>query len=209
MVTRPARPISSGVDDDEQGVGVAGLGGDRLGEDLVGEGDYWEIRDTYHMMLGEGDAHDLKVGGSIYQGTTVFTLPDLSEMQLAPGEDPALVPEFLMSYQGIETWAAMSDEAIGLSVGAGEQNTLVDFLEMKPGPEGVFLSADYDSSAYYDYQDAAMAGAGVDAGHDSSPTHSISEAFTAAAREYSDRNHVTMSFTSKGLVIENEMTFKK
>jgi hypothetical protein len=145
----------------------------------------------------------------MFVGMAQMFLPDLSAMNLAPGGEPSRVPEFLISVQGVEAWAAMSDEAIGMSVGAGEQNTLVEFLEMDPGPEGVFLSVDYDSAAYYDYQDAAMAGAGMSDGHDSSPAYAISHAFTATAREYSDRNHTTLSFTPKGLVIENQTTFKK
>lgn len=145
----------------------------------------------------------------MFVGMAQMFLPDLSEMNLAPGGEPSRVPEFLISVQGIEAWAAMSDEAIGLSVGAGEQNTLVEFLEMDAGPEGMFLSADYDSTAYYDYQDTALANAGANDGYDSNPANSISEAFTAAAREYSDRSHLTLSFTKEGLVAESHVTFKK
>ena len=137
-------------------------------------------------------------------GMAQMFLPDLSEMQLAPGEDPARVPEFLMSYQGIETWAAMSDEAIGVSVGAGEQDGLVAFLEMDAGPEGSFFSADYDYGAYYDLQLMGMPGEGKE----SSATLDLTEVMIEAAKEATDRNHLEMKFTPEGLVIENLVTFK-
>ena len=145
----------------------------------------------------------------MFVGMAQMFLPDLSEMNLAPGGEPSRVPEFLISIQGIEAWAAMSDEAIGLSVGAGEQKTLIEFLELDAGPDGLFLSADYDAEAYYEYQEQAMSGIHVDQGQDEDPAHAIAEAFATAAREAGDRNHVEMSFTPEGLVIESRVTYKK
>lgn len=142
----------------------------------------------------------------MFVGMAQMFLPDLSEMQLAPGDEPSRVPEFLISYQGVEAWAAMSDEAIGLSVGAGEQNTLVGFLELDAEDEGLFFSADYDNAAWYDYQSKNMPTPGN--GHPMNPAMAISEAAIEAMKEAGDRNHVEMRFTPDGLVIDSRMTFK-
>ena len=143
----------------------------------------------------------------MFVGMAQMFLPDLSEMELAPGDEPSRVPEFLISYQGIEAWAAMSDDAIGLSVGAGEQETLVDFLEMEAGPDGTFLSLDYDYAAAYDYRSKGMAAMGAE--QPAGPAAAISSAMADVMKEKGDRNRVEMTFTDQGLVIDSRMTFKQ
>lgn len=142
----------------------------------------------------------------MFVGMAQMFLPDLSAMNLAPGGEPSRVPEFLISVQGIEAWAAMSDEAIGLSVGAGEQETLIEFLEIEAGPKGQFLSLDYDNEAYYEYQLKGMDMADAD---DENAVFDISRAAIEAAMEAGERNHTDMRFTPGGLVVESHMTFKK
>jgi hypothetical protein len=143
----------------------------------------------------------------MFVGMAQMFLPDLSEMELAPGDEPSRVPEFLISYQGIEAWAAMSDDAIGLSVGAGEQETLVDFLEMEAGPDGAFLSLDYDYAAAYEYRSRGMAAMGAE--QPAGAATAISNAMVDVMKETGDRNRVEMKVTEQGLVIDSRMTFKQ
>ena len=142
----------------------------------------------------------------MFLGMAQMFLPDLADMQLAPGSDPKPVPEFLMSIQGISAYAAMSEEAIGLSIGEGEQNTLVDFLEMPMGDNETFLSVDYDMAAYYELQEMQMADYGALDPDD--PMSSFYEKVMEWAKTATDREHMEMKFTSDGLVIESRTTYK-
>lgn len=142
----------------------------------------------------------------MFLGMAQMFLPDLADMQLSPGSDPKPVPEFLMSVQGISAYAAMSDQAIGISVGEGEQETLGDFLAMPAGNDGTFLSVDYDTAAYYQLQELQMGE--VEAIDPDDPMNSFYESLMEWAKAASEREHTEMKFTSKGLVIESRTTYE-
>lgn len=143
----------------------------------------------------------------MFVGMAQMFLPDLSELQLAPGSDPERVPEFLISIQGITAYAAMSDRAIGISLGQGEQNTLIEFLEMDAGEEGTLMSANYDSAALQELQQRHMPAPPSDDPDD--PLIALSEAWSEATKAASDRTHVEVKFTSAGLVVDSRVSYKQ
>ncbi|NNJ65777.1 MAG: hypothetical protein HKP16_09430, partial [Xanthomonadales bacterium] len=149
----------------------------------------------------------------MFVGMAQMFLPDLSNLALTAGDPPVRVPESLMPATGMVAYAAMSKDAIGLSVGAGEEQGLPAFLDRDPGPEGMFLSASYDTAAYLDltsrYTAARQRGqydeeyeAAADA------ARAIAEAGRAAFRAAADRSLTTLRFGSDGLVIDGRMTFR-
>ena len=142
----------------------------------------------------------------MFVGMAQMFLPDLSTLQLAPGSDPERVPEFLISIQGITAYAAMSDQAIGISLGEGEQDTLIDFLEMDAGDESTLVSANYDSAALQELQQRHMPSPPAD--DPDNPLIALSEAWSEAAQDASDRTHVEVKFTPAGLVVESRLTYK-
>jgi hypothetical protein len=144
-------------------------------------------------------------------GMAQMFLPDLAELDITPGDPPVRLPENLVSTPGITAFAAMSSDAIGVALGESEEAGLPAFLAEKPGPEGMFLSASYDMSAYLDYSDifsnhVQVSGDSHDANHKGS--NEIREAAAKAFREIADRNTTNLSFAADGLVIENRVTFK-
>lgn len=143
----------------------------------------------------------------MFVGMAQMFLPDLSDLSLAPGEAPVRIPESLITLQGIVAYAAMSDEAIGMSVGDGEEIGLPAFLDQDTGPEGVFFSVDYDNEAYYDYQLKGLEASRVDM-EGNEPIMDLTEAAIRAAQAAGDRNHVSMKFTAEGLLVESRMTYK-
>jgi hypothetical protein len=151
----------------------------------------------------------------MFVGMAQMFLPDLSTLGLTPGGDPVQVPASLIPLPGLVTFAAMSTEAIGLSVGAGEEARLKDFLNREPGPEGRFLSAGYDMRAYLEHSNR-MAGAGQDDGPDADApegdlpgaVHAIGRAAQEAYRNMADRGYASLQFDADGLVIDGRVTFK-
>lgn len=152
----------------------------------------------------------------MFLGMAQMFLPDLSALGLKAGAPPVRLPESLLPIPGLVAFAAMSGEAIGLSLGAGEEAGLEDYLDRKAGPEGVFLSLSYDSAAYLDYAErlADPLGAEADEGEGQGPEHggdaarAIGAAARAAYRDMADRSTTTLKFGSDGLVIDGRMTFK-
>jgi hypothetical protein len=151
----------------------------------------------------------------MFVGMAQMFLPDLSTLNLAPGGDPVQVPSSLIPLPGLVAFAAMSSEAIGLSVGAGEETGLKDFLAREPGPQGRFLSAGYDMAAYLDYTDRMTApghdpGPDADAGEGDVPegVFAIGRAAREAYRNMADRSYTSLQFGADGLVIDARVTFK-
>lgn len=146
----------------------------------------------------------------MFVGMAQMMLPDLSGLALTPGEPPVAIPESLIPFPGAVAFAAITDESIGMSLGAGEEVGLPAFLGRKNGPSGMFLSVDYDMAAYIEYthrlQTAAQSGHGD---HNSDAARAIAEAAQDAVVNAADRSRTTLAFTSDGLVIDGRMTFKQ
>jgi hypothetical protein len=147
----------------------------------------------------------------MFVGMAQMFLPDLSDLAITPGDPPVELPESLLPSPGLVAFAAMSQDAIGLSVGENEEQGLPDFLDRDSGPKGTFLSANYDMAAYLDYTDAMgrnYQSHGNDHHQHAEAAREIREAATKAYREMADRSYVSLRFSSEGLLIDNRMTFK-
>jgi hypothetical protein len=148
-------------------------------------------------------------------GMAQMMVPDLSELAITPGDPPVRLPENMVPTPGVTAYAAMSSDAIGIALGEGEEESLPGFLEEEKGPEGMFMSASYDMGAYLDYKElfsgqvttAYNVPEAERSAHDEKAGE-IQEAAAKAFRDIADRNTSTLSFTSKGLVIDNRITFK-
>jgi hypothetical protein len=148
----------------------------------------------------------------MFVGMAQMFLPDLSELPISPGEPPVRLPETLIPAPGLVAYAAMSDDAIGLALGEGEETGLPAFLGLKAGPEGMFLSASYDMAAYLDYSNKLggydQGTPDTDGGSHGAAARELQEAMVMALRQMTNRSDSSMSFTPEGLVIENRTTFK-
>jgi len=151
----------------------------------------------------------------MFIGMAQMFLPDLSSLTIKPGEPPVRLPENLVPVPGLVAFAAMSDDAIGLALGEGEENGLIDFLDRKAGPEGMFLSASYDMAAYLEYSEKLGAYQpdfddtdGEDHASHAEAARELQEAMSIALKKMADRSDSSMSFTPGGLVIDSRTTFK-
>ena len=154
----------------------------------------------------------------MFVGMAQMFLPDLSELVLAPGEPPVQLPASMIPIPDVVAFAALSDEAIGLSIGDGEEARLPGYLEEDAGPDGTFMSFGYDMAAYLDYTQKVKQQ--VKQAHDVSTEidpeqeavlQSIQDITTSAQqaiRSFSDRNYTTFRLTPDGFEADSRMTFK-
>jgi len=145
-------------------------------------------------------------------------LPDLSSLKLIKGEPPVQLPQTMIPLADTVAFAALTDSAIGISMGGGEENALVPYLEQAAATNGTFLSVSYDSAAYLDFTGKLTEGleefaqqpdetADPDAGQQGS-VKPISEAMRQAYAKAVGRSQIDARFTKQGLVIDSRMTFK-
>lgn len=150
----------------------------------------------------------------MFLGMAQMFLPDLAALGLKAGEPPLRLPESLLPVPGLVAFAAMSNEAIGLSLGEGEEAGLPAYLDRETGPEGMFLSVSYDSAAYLEYTERLAASVTVDVSEEGADERAAQavDAVAEAARQVfldmADRNTTTLQFGPDGLVIDGRMTFK-
>jgi hypothetical protein len=146
----------------------------------------------------------------MFVGMAQMFIPDLSGLEILPGNPPVAIPETLIPVPGAVAFAAMTDDAIGMSLGAGEEKTLMTFLERDDVSEGTFLSADYDMAAYLEYTgrlEDSYSSEDV-GGRSNDAIMAIAEAASEVVQKTSDRSRTEMKFTPEGVVIEGRMTFK-
>jgi hypothetical protein len=149
----------------------------------------------------------------MFVGMAQMLLPDLSELAITAGDPPVRLPESMLPVPGMIAFAAMSDDAIGLSMGAGEEQGLPAFLDREAGPKGLFLSVSYDTAAYLELTDrysvethGEESEEGHHKGHDAVKT--IAKAGRAAFQATADRSLAKVRFSTDALVIDGRITFK-
>jgi len=157
----------------------------------------------------------------MFVGMGQMFLPDLAALKLVKGDPPVQLPASLIPVPGVVAFAALSDSAIGLSVGAGEENGLTSYLQQKAGGDGTFMSLAYDTSAYLDFtqkmshnwqdqtEDPDDTGDVSDAGEAPEDIAiEIADAIQHAYKNFAGRSFLSMKFTGQGLVIDSRMTFE-
>jgi len=157
----------------------------------------------------------------MFVGMAQMFLPDLAGLNLVKGDPPVQIPSSLIPMTNVTAFAALSDTAIGVAFGAGEEQGLGAFLERKVAGDGTFMSLNYDTAAYLDFTRhtgrkwrAGPSGADNEenryrAGEDQpAAVMEIAEAIQQAYKAVAGRSGMRLRFTDQGLVIDSRMTFQ-
>jgi hypothetical protein len=154
----------------------------------------------------------------MFVGMAQMFLPDLSELTLATGEPPVLLPASMLPIPDAIAFAALSADAIGLSVGDGEETRLPGYLDEEAGPAGTFMSIGYDMTAYLEYTQKMrdQYKMVLDESTETDPGQAaalksiedISASAQQAVKSFSDRSYTTFKFTPEGFEADSRMTFK-
>jgi hypothetical protein len=91
-------------------------------------------------------------------GMASMMIPGFEDLNIEPGGEPVPVPQDLMmvATPEFEVYAVMSRDAIGLSLGKGQKDRLLPFMEADRENNGVFLSIEYDARALMELQRAGQ-----------------------------------------------------
>ena len=84
----------------------------------------------------------------MFVGMAQMFLPGLAELDITAGSAPVQIPENLAQFPGMVAFAAISDDAIGISVGEGQEAALPGYLDQSASNDGTVLALNYDSAAY-------------------------------------------------------------
>ncbi len=137
-------------------------------------------------------------------------VPALASIQLEP--DGKVVKLDSGTVPGLEQtlFVAMTDKALALSVGDGLEDKLPGMLNAQAADPLMFLSADYDMAAYYNFIGGVISMAKDEEGEDSLDAE-IANAASNAATVFSDvvdRTSIDIIPTAQGLEMSSTVTFK-
>ena len=141
----------------------------------------------------------------MFVGMAQMFLPDLSNLKLVKGEAPVQLPANLVPMPDTVAFAAISDNAIGISVGVDEERELLPFLEQEASSDGTLLSLNYDTAAYMDFT------RGMDDSWQSSQAGAVGELAESIQQAYKgivNRSFLKVKFTADGVVVDSRITFK-
>jgi hypothetical protein len=151
----------------------------------------------------------------MFVGMAQMFLPDLSTLNLVKGDPPVQLPANLLPMPDAVAFAAMSESALGVSIGAGEENALLPYLEQKSSANGTLLAVNYDTAAYLDFTDGLsdamedhLADMEDEAEEYSGVVKQIAEAIQQSYKAVADRSEISLKFTEDGVVMDSRMTFK-
>jgi len=137
---------------------------------------------------------------------TMFS-PELAGMNLQPDSTPVLLDIPQAQMLGGDAYAALSEDALALSIGDGAEARLGTMLAADASDEGIFLNFSMDAERYYTFMGEAMAEAKHDDENPMTPAfqEAMQDIMLAIAAMY-DRMSVDMRFTEDGIVMENRIS---
>lgn len=146
------------------------------------------------LLVATDNAEALVAMGAMFS-------PEIAALELKPDSKPVRLPVPPVAAQVETAWAAMSDEALALSVGEGNEAKLPDMLAAPPGDPAPFMSMDMDAGAYYGFiADVTMQ---ADAGEDDEErSPEFQEAFSRTMKsleEAIDRIVFDVYFSERGI----------
>ena len=144
----------------------------------------------------------------MFVGMAQMFLPGLADLDITAGSAPVQIPESLEQFPGMVAFAAISDDAIGISVGAGQEAALPGYLAQSGSSDGTVLAVNYDSAAYMKFTHNMENQRSVDVRVQHASLSAIAEAAQDAYKAMAGRNQITVKFADDGVVIDNRMTFK-
>jgi hypothetical protein len=140
-------------------------------------------------------------------------VPGMENLQLEPGSDPVEIPQELMTIaiEGMHLSAAMSSDALAVSMGEDQRAGLMDYLEAEGDNEGSFFSVSYDMAAQMELQrkmreQAAASAADIGDAEGTEMLQMLREV-EDSYRAMLGRAWFEMRLTPQGFEIYNRMTF--
>ena len=109
---------------------------------------------------------------------------------------------------GMEVFALMGDDVIGVAVGEQQVAELNDFLAAKSNEDGTFLSVSYDMARQMELQAAMSGKLDYDSSNHHAEMNELVDALRTSYTEMLGRSRLDMRFSGDGLVIDSRMTFK-
>jgi len=144
----------------------------------------------------------------MFVGMASMMVPGFEKLDLANQSEPVRIPSEMMPFEGLEVFALMGTNAIGVSVGAQHVQDLATFINVKAPGDGTLLSVSHDMGKQMTIQAALDGHLDFDAGEEQPGADEFAEAVEKAYADTLGRSRVDVRLTADGLHIDTSLTFK-
>lgn len=133
--------------------------------------------------------------------------PEIAGLNLEPDGKPVRLDVAQLAAGGDVVYIAMTDNALALSVGDGQENNLSAMLAAPAVSPSPFITMEMDADRYYAMLAEAMSKTPAD-GETNPQVMAASESLMRIAQEMLDRIAYRVEFTGKGIEINTEVALK-
>ena len=154
------------------------------------------------FLLAMDNAQTLVSMGALFS-------PELAALNLQSGGDPVALDLPQLQSMGIEAFAALTDNAVAISIGGDAESQLTGMLAAAATDPGPLLSFSVDAARYYSFLSEAIAVGNQDDDNAPSPEMqtALKEVMLAVADIY-DRMSADVLLTPKGVEFRSTVTLK-
>ena len=147
------------------------------------------------FLLAMDNAQNLVNMGAMFS-------PELAALNLQPDGEPVALALPQLEAMGMEAFAALSENALAISVGEGAADQVQGSLGAEPNDPAPFLSFSMDAARYYGFMGEAIAAG--ETGGDDEPTPELQDALNSlmqSVAELYDRMSGDVLFTEHGVEV--------
>lgn len=149
------------------------------------------------LLVAMDNAESLIAMGAMFS-------PELANMNIESDGKPVKLAMPQVDATGMDVFVAMTDNALGLSVGEGMEEGLGDMLKAAAADPSPFLVVDMDAERYYSLiNEAISAQSGNQA--DMPEVLEATQAMSQSIQNMMDRVRLVVNFTENGIELESEV----
>jgi hypothetical protein len=149
------------------------------------------------LLVAMDNAESLIAMGAMFS-------PELAALKIEPDGEPVKLAMQQIDASGLDVYVAMSENGLGLSVGAGMQEGLAEMLKADAPDPSPFLVLDMDAERYYGLVSDVMV-AQADNGEAIPELQAAAQAMTRSIQMLVDRLRLVVNFTKNGIEVDSEI----
>jgi len=144
----------------------------------------------------------------MFVGMASMIVPGFESLDLANQKEPVRIPPEMTRLEGMDVFALMGKDAIGVAVGEQHLDELKPFMNAAPQTDGTLLSVSNNLAKQMKMEAALTSTFQIDGDEDYTPVHEFSEAMKQVYTDMLGQSRVDVRLTPDGLHIDSSMTFK-
>lgn len=149
------------------------------------------------LLVAMDNAESLIAMGAMFS-------PELANMNIEPDGKPVKLAMPQIGATGMDVFVAMTDNALGLSVGDGMEEGLGDMLKAAAADPSPFLVVDMDAERYYSLINEAISAQSANQA-DMPEVLEATQAMSQSIQNMMDRVRLVVNFTENGIEVESEV----